>query len=410
MNPLIALAISASSLVGCFMFLSAGMPSLGLIAWVSLISAGAYFTAGGGIPGLVKPMASGTLGILLTAAILYAVALLGGGLAPLVLLVALLAFLIVMASGIQFFSFVPAAFMAASAYVGAGAKIEVAVYVILSWAAGLALCLGNRQSLESDDRSGASPSMKLHVLSDLHLSGEEFDAPAAEADVIVLAGDIARPAKACVWAQQLRKPVIYVAGNHEFYGGSIDGTVKAGTMRAGTNVHVLEADELIIDGVRFLGTTLWTDFLIFGEGAQRGQAMEEARTLIRDFSRIRADSSSDRAFSPDDAAVLFGRAVAWLQAKLTEPFDGPTVVVTHHAPSARSIHPRFLGSLLNACFVSDAEYLLNGDRVDLWIHGHTHDTFDYVVHGTRVVCNPRGYAKHGIDENAAFDSSLVVVV
>ena len=139
MNPLIALAISASSLVGCFMFLSAGVPSLGLIAWVSLISAGAYFTAGGGIPGLVKPMASGTLGILLTAAILYAVGRLGGGLAPLVLLVALLAFLIVMASGIQFFSFVPAGFMAASAYVGAGAKIEVAVYVILSWAAGLAL-------------------------------------------------------------------------------------------------------------------------------------------------------------------------------------------------------------------------------------------------------------------------------
>jgi predicted phosphodiesterase len=253
--------------------------------------------------------------------------------------------------------------------------------------------------------------MKLHVLSDLHLNVEEFDAPVAEADVIVLAGDIARPAKACDWAQQLRQPVIYVAGNHEFYGGSIDGTVKElRTMCAGTNVHLLETDEVIIDGVRFLGTTLWTDFLIFGEGEQRGQAMEEARTLIRDFSRIRADSSHERAFSPEDSAVLFRRAAAWLQAKLTKPFDGPTVVVTHHAPSARSIHPRFLGSLLNACFVSDAEYLLNGDCVDLWIHGHTHDTFDYVVHGTRVVCNPRGYAKHGIVENVAFDSSLVVTV
>lgn len=253
--------------------------------------------------------------------------------------------------------------------------------------------------------------MKLQVLSDLHLNVEEFDAPVAEADVVVLAGDIARPAKACVWAQRLRKPVIYVAGNHEFYGGSIDGTVQElRTMCAGTNVHVLEGDELVIDDVRFLGTTLWTDFLIFGEGKERERAMEEARTLIRDFSRIRADSSTERTFSPDDSAVLFRRAVAWLQAKLSEPFDGPTVVVTHHAPSARSIHPRFSGSLLNGCFVSDAEYLLDGDCVDLWIHGHTHDTFDYVAHGTRVVCNPRGYAKHGIDENAAFDPSLIVVV
>jgi Protein of unknown function (DUF1097) len=142
MKPLFALAVSASSLVGCFMLLSAGVPASGLIAWVSLISAGAYFTAGGGVPGLVKPMAAGTLGILLTAAILYVVGMLGGGLTPLVLLVALLAFLIVMASGVPFFSYVPAGFMAASAYVGAGAKTDVAIYVILSWAAGLALAWG----------------------------------------------------------------------------------------------------------------------------------------------------------------------------------------------------------------------------------------------------------------------------
>lgn len=253
--------------------------------------------------------------------------------------------------------------------------------------------------------------MKLHVLSDLHLNVEGFEAPDAQADVVVLAGDIARPAKACAWAQRLRKPVIYVAGNHEFYGGSIDGTVRElRAMCAGTNVHLLEADELRLDGVRFLGTTLWTDFLIFGEDERQRQAMAEARTLIRDFSSIRADSSAERAFSPEDSALLFHRASTWLEAKLTEPFDGPSVVVTHHAPSPRSIHPRFSGSLLNACFVSDAEHLLGRDRVDLWIHGHTHDTFDYVVNGTRVLCNPRGYAKHGIGENAEFDAGLVVVV
>lgn len=142
MKPLISLAVSAAALVGCFMFLSAGVPALRLTAWISLISAGAYFTAGGGLAGLVKPMAAGTLGIALTAGTLHAPGLLGGGLAPLVLLVALLAFLIVMASAIPFFAYVPAAFMAASAYVGAGGRIEESLFVLSSWAAGLVLAWG----------------------------------------------------------------------------------------------------------------------------------------------------------------------------------------------------------------------------------------------------------------------------
>jgi hypothetical protein len=86
------------------------------------------------------------------------------------------------------------------------------------------------------------------------------------------------------------------------------------------------------------------------------------------------------------------------------------VVVTHHAPSRQSIHPRFAGSPLNACFVSDAERLMGVERVVLWIHGHTHDSFDYTVGGTRVLCNPRGYAKNGVNENAAFEAGLVVQV
>ena len=113
-------------------------------------------------------------------------------------------------------------------------------------------------------------------------------------------------------------------------------------------------------------------------------------------------------FSPADSAAQFQQSTRWLERKLDEPFDGKTVVITHHAPSMKSIHPRFAESLLNACFVSDAEYLLGGDRVSLWIHGHTHDSFDYSVDGTRVICNPRGYAKHGVNENAAFDAAFVV--
>jgi predicted phosphodiesterase len=252
--------------------------------------------------------------------------------------------------------------------------------------------------------------VKLHVVSDLHLTVAGFELPETSADVIVLAGDIARPPEACAWAKRLGKPVIYVAGNHEFYGGSIDGTI--GALRAhsaSTAIHLLETDDLIIDGTRFLGTTLWTDFSIVDE-AERTQAREMAMAMIRDFSRIRAESSAERAFSPNDSIEIFRRSAAWLERKLDEPFDGPTVVITHHAPSRRSIHPRFAGSLLNACFVSDAERLMGRDRVALWIHGHTHDSCDYVVDGTRVLCNPRGYAKNGVNENAAFDPGLVVQI
>lgn len=252
--------------------------------------------------------------------------------------------------------------------------------------------------------------MKLHVVSDLHLSVSGFDLPETAADMIVLAGDIARPPEACAWARRLGKPVIYVAGNHEFYGGSIEGTITAlRANSAGTAIHLLETDELIVEGVRFLGTTLWSDFSVVDE-AERALAEQQAVAMIRDFSRIRADSSAERLFSPTDSIEVFRRSAAWLHGKLEQQWSGPTVVVTHHAPSRRSIHPRFAGSPLNTCFVSDADHLMGVDRVALWIHGHTHDSFDYTVEGTRVLCNPRGYAKNGVNENAAFDAGLVVRV
>jgi len=86
--------------------------------------------------------------------------------------------------------------------------------------------------------------------------------------------------------------------------------------------------------------------------------------------------STGAVFTPEDSTVLFKRHADWLASRLATPHDEPTVVITHHAPSPRSIHPRFAGSLLNACFVSDAESLLGADRALLWIHGHTHDSFD----------------------------------
>jgi Icc-related predicted phosphoesterase len=253
--------------------------------------------------------------------------------------------------------------------------------------------------------------MKLNILSDLHLSCGALNLPENGADAVVLAGDIARPREAVAWALGIAKPVLYVAGNHEFYGSSITETLdELKQLCAGTNICVLDNDEVILNGVRFLGTTLWTDFLLFGEGEKRAAAIDEALRWIRDFSRIRVDGETDVLFSPGDSATLFNRHAGWLETRLAEPYAGPTVVITHHAPSPNSIHPRFADSLLNACFASEAERLLDGSRVRLWIHGHMHDSFDYRVNGTRVVCNPRGYARDGVNENPRFDADFLVEI
>jgi len=253
--------------------------------------------------------------------------------------------------------------------------------------------------------------MRLNILSDLHLGFGAMDRPVNDADLVVLAGDISRPREAVAWALRFDKPVLYVPGNHEFYGGSIDGGLaQLQRLCEGTQIQVLSDRETIMGGVRFLGTTLWTDFELFHDPQQRIAARSEARRLMRDFSRIRARESSPEIFTPDDAACLFRHHAAWLESRLATAHAGPTVVITHHAPSRHSIHPRFADSLLNACFVSDAAHLLRADRVSLWIHGHTHDSFDHCVNGTRVVCNPRGYSRAGINENPAFDADFIVEV
>lgn len=254
--------------------------------------------------------------------------------------------------------------------------------------------------------------MKLHVLSDLHLSRGGLDVPDTGADVVVLAGDIARPEAAIAWARRLPAPVLYLAGNHEFYGGTLAGTMAQLKAHAqGSNVHVLDDCALELGGVRFLGSTLWTDFRLFGDGAARDDAAAQAIRFMRDFQRIHLDEDRQQLFTPLESARLFERHSAWLDHALDQPFDGPTVVITHHAPSACSVEPRFADSPLSACFASRADHLMRGGRAALWIHGHMHHSVDYVLDRTRVVCNPRGYANaEGVPENPTFDPGLVVEV
>ncbi|MEO6972039.1 MAG: metallophosphoesterase [Rhodoferax sp.] len=253
--------------------------------------------------------------------------------------------------------------------------------------------------------------MRLAILSDLHLTVAGMAVPQVDCDLVILAGDVARPQQAMAWATQFTVPVIYVPGNHEYYGGSLSGTLaKLRELARGTRVHVLERDELRLGGVRFLGCTLWTDFRLMDTEAERTASMATASQLIRDFSRVRLDDGGDALFTPERSRQVFDESVAWLDKKFAEPFDGTTVVVSHHAPSTGSINPKYEGSPLNACFVSDIAPQLRRWNAPLWIHGHLHDSYDYMVGKTRVLCNPRGYFRNDIGENARFDPNLVISI
>jgi predicted phosphodiesterase len=258
--------------------------------------------------------------------------------------------------------------------------------------------------------------MKIQIASDLHLefhkaqpAGYHGIEAAPDADVLVIAGDIALGANAVAVFKDWPVPVLYVAGNHEYYGSDIPKVNDALRAQcAGTQIHFMERDKVIVKGVRFLGATLWTDYLLFGRDLQ-DKAMIEAQECLNDHSSIRVNGN---IFEPKDALYRFIRSKEWLIEQLATPFNGPTVIITHHGPHWESIHPKYRTgtSLMASAFVSDMTALMGA--ASLWIHGHVHDSFDYVIDGTRIVTNPRGYPdrRTGAFENHRFDKGLVVDV
>ena len=247
--------------------------------------------------------------------------------------------------------------------------------------------------------------MKLHVLSDLHIEFADFTIPQTDADIIILAGDIGVGLSGLEWlqTQAIQKPVIYVPGNHEYYQHDLSLIARL-REDAPPNVYLLDNDMVVIAGVRFLGCTLWTDFDYFGE-ADKFFAVQNARKNMADFDVIRHKGN---VFRPEDAMRLHAYSRGWLECMLAQPYSGKTVVITHHAPASGSVHPRYARNLLTPAFVSNLEPLMDSRRVALWIHGHMHDAFDYEVYGTRVICNPRGYAPY--EDPEGFKPDLVIEV
>jgi len=240
--------------------------------------------------------------------------------------------------------------------------------------------------------------------------------PETEASIIVLAGDIGKIPVVAEWAKGFKdKPVIFVLGNHEFWNEEYYEALElARELCKGTNVVLLHNEEFIIDNLRFIGATLWTDFCVQGVG-KSVFAKIDAQRSIDDYKKIYIQEEGyRRPLLPDDTVKFHEEALKFVKQKLMEPFNGKTILVTHHAPTPQSIDPRHRtdpyqvsDDVLNPAFASNLEYLM-GVGINMWFHGHIHASYDYEIEGTRIVCNPRGY--DGIFPNPDFNPSLIIEV
>jgi Icc-related predicted phosphoesterase len=283
--------------------------------------------------------------------------------------------------------------------------------------------------------------MKIQLVSDLHLEFADINIQNLnEADVLILSGDIcvaqdlhdhiaadfnpySQGALADLGRKQQRVQifrdffkrvsfqfpnVIYVMGNHEHYHGKFDRSrqyfldefAKLGI----TNIHLLDNDTKEIDGVHFVGGTLWTDM-------NKGDPLtvHAMETMMNDFKLIRIAKENFRKFLPSQAIREHIKTKQYIKTVLEGlPEDARVVVVGHHAPSHMSIAEQYKhDTIMNGGYASDlSEFILDRSKIKVWTHGHMHQCFDYKIGDTRVLCNPRGYH----DENPRFNPNFTFEV
>ena len=239
--------------------------------------------------------------------------------------------------------------------------------------------------------------MRLHILSDLHVEfwqGKDvLKIPKTGADFVILAGDIHTKNRGIGWIRShfsADTRVLYIPGNHEYYGGAYPQTLNQikSLARDTGYIFVLDNDFLEFDDVVFLGTTLWTDLNLFGDFITAGRILIG---MLSDFRKIRYGQEY-RRFSPAHFTHLFSIARTFLKEKLQQFTDRKVVVITHHAPSIKSIDEKFQDDISSAAFASNLEvFICQHPNIKLWVHGHTHNFRDYKICNTRVVANQFGY-------------------
>lgn len=289
--------------------------------------------------------------------------------------------------------------------------------------------------------------MKIKVVSDLHLEFSDINIKNDEdCDVLILSGDIMvaqdlhdhiepvtspyqhqdfaglgrRQAAAQRFRDFLKRcsfqfpHVVYIAGNHEFYNGKFFAGIDYLREECAKypNIYFLERDCKEIDGVMFVGGTLWTDM-------NKGDPLTQhaIRDMMNDFRIIRNDLAGFRTLKPADVMERHMKTKGYIKhvvdgvREKQEP-QARVVVCTHHSPSLQSIHPHYAHDhLMNGGYHSDlSEFILDNPEIVLWTHGHTHHPFDYKVGECRIVCNPRGYESDGYSEETNWNPNIVIEI
>jgi Icc-related predicted phosphoesterase len=254
--------------------------------------------------------------------------------------------------------------------------------------------------------------MRVQLLSDLHADvlPPRPIAVASGVDAVIVAGDTCEGAENAFGNLRrmipMQIPILMVMGNHEYYRRDIhQELISARRLAPLFGIHLLENGSVVLGNVRFVGATLWTGYSLFGP-ANVAAAMGEARENLRDHKRIGWSKRPWRRFRPTEALLLHSRSRRFIAETLAEAHEGPTVVITHHAPYPLALDPKSSSDLIAAAYATDLSDLIEKCSPDLWVHGHVHRSSDYKVGRTRVVCNPHGYGH----ENRAFDPELIIEI
>ncbi|MEH6691077.1 MAG: metallophosphoesterase [Pseudorhizobium pelagicum] len=251
--------------------------------------------------------------------------------------------------------------------------------------------------------------MKAWIISDLHVHStrlpDDFVIP--EADVCLCAGDVSGIIEMSLdfLSRHIapRMPVVMVLGNHDYYGTTIAEALKVAKHGSNDAIRILENETLVLGEVRIIGATLWTDFEIeYGvEGSElplperKAHAVGVCKRYMTDFHAIFRSDWHDQGMpgllTAKELTDRHTESREFIITELAKSFDGRTVVLSHHAPLPRSLHPRFKGHPSNAAFASNLSGIVHWGRPDLWIHGHVHHFLHYREGETWVLCNPHGY-------------------
>ena len=264
--------------------------------------------------------------------------------------------------------------------------------------------------------------MKFRLMSDLHLEFEErvvdytpIPLPDEKTTVLILAGDIAKGADAIPFIQKMCKrfyKVVYCLGNHEFYYNEYNKTRARWNdcpEMPGNFILLDDHTAVIDDEVRLVGGTLWTDF-----DGNNYFAKQLAAQRMNDYHCAKVKEQNDkgkyykRKLHPNDTVLAHKQTLFHITETVRVPFDGPTVVVTHHLPHPLCVGQEFRGDLLNPAYMTNLDAVIEEFDIAVWVHGHTHTNVDVEVHGTRILCNPRGYTPD--DLNEGFDEKLTFEV